>query len=231
MALCFGPSRAEATDYFFHIPRTGGNYTIRVILRLELGGKPAFKEHRGHGHGPPDTIPQPIGRSFTIVRPPLDWYRSFYRFRIGKHYVGKNMAPSHPLDKYIWTGQHQRGGHIYPFNSFVACVQADYPEGYLTGLFGRFIRGVDEVLSTDELSTQLPALLAKWGYDEPIWLPRNRKNATVDDHGRWVRPSKFNRWVSRGHNVAELLMDIEPATLQRLEECEHKIITRLRRMI
>lgn len=233
MALSFGPTKAEATDYFFHCPRTGGNYTIRAIRHLRISGEPAYKKHRVHMHAaPPDVRPGTlnVGRSFAIVRPPLDWYRSFYRFRIVKHFVHQNLPPSHPLDKYIWGGQYRDGGFIFPFDGFVHSVQLDYPGGFLTKLYGRFMDHVDEVLSTDQLTVQLPALLAKWGYDEPIWLPDSRKNVTTDPGGGWAPPKAFKKWTADGAQINELPVDVAPGTVAIMEHTERRIIEKLRRI-
>jgi hypothetical protein len=236
MAFCFGPTNVTATDYFFHCPRTGGNYTLRVINKLTFNGEPIFRKHRGHMHCAPPGLKHGTGgikRSFTIVRPPLDWYRSFYRFRLTKHFIGRNMAPGHPLDKYIWEGQYQNGGQILPFDHFVRSVQQEYPKGYLTALFSRFMDHVDMVLSTDGITIQLPSLLASWGYDEPIKLPPGRRNSTVDRHGNWTPPKKFKRWahkVQAKDRVRELPVDIEHSTVNLMERKEARIIERLRRI-
>lgn len=231
MALCFGPSDGggyggrEANDWFFHIPRTGGNFTIRAVTNMRRGGAKVWAAHRGHAHGAPDRVrPHLIRKCFTIVRPPLDWYRSFYRFRLTKHYVGKNMAPGHPLDKYIWAGQHQNGGRIHSFDYFVGRAQQAYPHGYVNALYGPFIRGVDAVLSTDKLNTELPALMEQWGYDKPIPLPPVKRNRTTDEQGRWDPPRKFDNWVKRGHAVEDLPVELEPNTRRLMENNEGQII-------
>lgn len=232
MALSFGPSKTEATDYFFHIPRTGGNYTIRIINTLRRGGVPIFKKHRGHAHASPINMAAGTGgiqRSFTIVRPPLDWYKSFYRFRIVKHYVGKNMAPGHPLDKHIWAGRYREDGHIYDFEHFVSAVQAEYPDGYVASLYKRFVGHVDMVLSTDNVSRELADLMVYWGYDRPDMI-KGKKNNTTDIEGNWVAPKHFKRWAARGHGVDALPVDLKPGTLNLMERRERKIIDWMRRL-
>lgn len=225
MALSFGEDAQSAWSWFFHIPRTGGNYTIRTVRGLRIGGQKIFMRHKGHAHGHPMKYPpHNIRRCFTIVRPPLDWYRSFYRFRIVKHYVGSNMAPGHELDKYIWSGQHQNGGHIYPFEDFVRAVQGAYPDGYVCELYCKFIRYVDKILSTDNLATELPALLASWGFDTPVTVPPIKKNATTDIQGNWRVPKQFKEWVARGHPVDELPVDLSPDAKALMATTEYRII-------
>ena len=51
MALTFGP---EGPDYiFYHIPRTGGNFTRRVIGHLKHKGNSIFRKEHGHPHALP----------------------------------------------------------------------------------------------------------------------------------------------------------------------------------
>jgi hypothetical protein len=138
--------------------------------------------------------------------------------------VGANLAPGHPLDRYIWEGQHQNGGHIFPFNDFVRAVQGAYPEGYVNELYDDFIKYVDAVLSTAKLNTELPALMQRWGYDSLMELPPVRRNRTTDNHGNWARPKKFDKWVQRGHKVGDLPVDIEPSTLKLMQSTEGQII-------
>jgi hypothetical protein len=137
------------------------------------------------------------------------------------------MEPGHPLDKHIWTGQHQNGGHIYPFNEFVGSVLAEHPHGYLTKLYGKFMPYVDEILSTDELTKELPAMLERWGYAVPQ-VRKKPRNITKDRDGNWQPPAIFYERVKRGHPVDELPVDIAPDILAAMEAAEHKIIRDLR---
>ena len=161
------------------------------------------------------------------MRPPLDWYRSFYRFRIVKHYIGANMEPGHPLDGFIWEGQYRNGGRIFEFDYFVREVQANYP-GYVGDLYCGFIKLMDAVLATDRLSTELPALLERWGYDNPVWTPGRRKNRTVNEQGEWVVPRQFKRWTEGGTPIDALPVELEPRTQALMEDKECAIINWLR---
>jgi hypothetical protein len=228
MALRFGATEQQAFDWFFHIPRTGGNFAIRSLTQMNLKGEPVYARHKGHAHGSPLKFRvHDVRRGFCIVRPPLDWYRSFYRFRIVKHYVKANMEPGHPLDQFIWHGRYRNGGGIYNFDSFVKKVQHEYPDGYLTELYFKFIRYVDMVLSTDRIATELPVLMTTWGYDAPVWVPDGKKNNTTNKHGAWVTPKNFVKWTK--HNpIPALPVEISPTTVELMEEREACIIAWLR---
>jgi hypothetical protein len=163
---------------FFHIPRCGGNYTIRTVKGLRKGGSKVKKEHFGHRHGGPLNCRRSVKKSFVIIRDPLDWYASFYRFRIFKHYGKRDMEPGHPLDFFIWR---KAGGDIFGFDYFCNKVATTHPWGYVTEMFCRFFPFVTTFLWLPELTTSLPRLFADWGYDRPVSLPPKPKNASPKD--------------------------------------------------
>ena len=165
-------------DYFFHIPRCGGNYTIRVARGLQKDGEKVDISHFGHKHGGPLETTCDVKRSFVIIRHPMDWLRSFYRFRIYKHYTIKRMDPGHPLDFFIWE---KAGGKIFSFDYFLRQITKTYLFGYVTTLFCRFFPFVTDVLWLPDLTATLPRLLERWGYDTPIALPPKPKNESPKD--------------------------------------------------
>lgn len=166
-------------DFFFHIPRCGGNYTIRTAKGLRKNGKKLAMSHFGHKHGSPlNTTRTDIRRSFTIIRHPFDWYLSFYRFRIYKHYGKRNMDPGHHLDFFIWK---KAGGKVFSFDYFLNQVAEHHPWGYVTEMFCRFFPFVTTFLWLPEITTTLPLLLTDWGYDTPIALPPKPKNESPKD--------------------------------------------------
>jgi len=158
------------------------------------------------------------------VRPPLDWYRSFYRFRIVKHFVGRDLLPGHPLDHYIWAGRYSTHGHIFDFDHFVKGALSEFP-GYLTQLYGRFVPYVSAVLETKDISRTLPALLASWGYDEPIRTPPGKRNSTTDDNGDWKQPRQLAKWLERGDGLPEgLPVYLSRSTQDMINAHEAKVI-------
>jgi len=185
-------------NFFFHIPRTGGNYTIRTCRGLRRNGVKPSMRHFGHKHGGPlnACLRGDVERSFTILRPPIDWYRSFYRFRIYKHYGKGGMKPGHPLDFFIWK---EAGGKVFSFNHFLTRVVKWYPFGYVTSLYCRFFPFVTDLLWLPNLTQQLPELLGSWGYDGPITLPPKPKNESPKDI-----PAECSKSVEEKVNNAEM---------------------------
>jgi hypothetical protein len=172
MSLIFGNN-----DCFFHIPRCGGNYTRRVISRLQKDGKRTFAKNHTPGHGGPLVQSHlPIARSFCIVRDPLSWYKSFYRYTLNKHYDKQRLKPGHVLHHFIWQDQN---GPVKSFDEFLSTINYRFRHGYVTSLYCSFIPFVTNILFTEQLTSALPELLASWGYDVPIKLPRIPTNATT----------------------------------------------------
>jgi hypothetical protein len=168
-------------NYYFHIPRCGGNYTIRTFNGLRLAGKKISKvmHHFGHKHGCPlHCKREDVQFSFVTLRDPLSWYRSFYRFRIYKHYGKNNMDPGHHLDFFIWE---QAGGEIFDFDYFLNKVADAHPWGYVTAMFCRFFPFVTTFLWLPELTVTLPRLLIDLKYDSPVALPPKPKNESPKD--------------------------------------------------
>jgi len=167
--------------YYFHIPRCGGNYTIRTFKGLRLNGSRinTRMRHFGHKHGSPLNCDRgDVQFSFTTIRDPLSWYLSFYRFRIYKHYGKNNMNPGHHLDFFIWE---QAGGEIFDFDWFLNKVVEQHPWGYVTAMFCRFFPFVTTFLWLPELTQSLPRLLADLKYDKPVALPPKPKNSSPKD--------------------------------------------------
>lgn len=136
-------------------------------------------EHFGHRHGSPlHCVRNDVVKSFVILRDPMSWLRSFYRFRIFKHYGKNQMEPGHHLDFFIWE---KAGGEIFDFDYFLNKVADTHPWGYVTAMFCRFFPFVTTFLWLPELTTTLPLLLADWGYDTPVALPPKPKNASPKD--------------------------------------------------
>lgn len=173
--------------YYFHIPRCGGNYTIRTFRGLRKNGRKVRQtmQHFGHPHGSPlhcmgRVAESSVRFSFVTLRDPLSWYRSFYRFRIYKHYGKQAMEPGHHLDFFIWE---RAGGKVYDFDWFLNRVAERHPWGYVTAMFCRYFPFVTTWLWLPELTKNLPRLLADLGYDNPIALPPKPKNESPKDIG------------------------------------------------
>lgn len=138
---------------FYHIPKTGGNYVRRVIqiTKVKLG---IHSNEIGHSHSNILNNPELIGlESFTVIRHPLEWYKSFYRFREQKK----------------WGGNHTRGIHKKgdTFEQFILKMIDAYPSGYVTNLYMTNIPFVCHILKTENLTKDLKALFEKWEYPFP----------------------------------------------------------------
>ncbi len=148
-------------DYlFYHIPKTGGGYVRQVLYVVAK----EFKEI-GHTHNTPleienyEKIP-----SFTIVRHPLAWYKSYYRYR-----VKKNWRKGHFIDKHVKADN---------FEDFMKNMLYAYPCGYVTSRYLSVVPFISNILRTETLTEDLRQLLAKWGYKFPLtktWPERKEK--------------------------------------------------------
>ena len=141
---------------FFHIPKTGGNYTRRVIRSLipkgqgkEIGGSPHCDPVEANTINPETGRTNPHFWTFCIVRHPVEWYCSVYRYR-------RQTGPRFDwdLDPYL---QHK------VFNDFVDLTCNAYPNGFLTSWYKRFTPYVNTVLRTEMLTNGLKANLKKAG--------------------------------------------------------------------
>ena len=174
MALQF-----KETDYFFHVPRCGGNYTRRVVSRLNVNGTRVPARDRGHGHLGPLCVETPVERSFCILRTDIiGWYESFYRYRIHKHKEKRGYDAGHPLDFGMWE---KARGPVFSFETFLEHALKRFPHGYVTAVYCQYAPFVDRVLFLDDLTSSLPAMFEEWGYDTPIALPPHNTNASPTD--------------------------------------------------
>lgn len=157
---------------FYHIPKTGGTYVRKVLQSLDAG----FKEI-GHIHCSPLDIFGKAGdkKSFCVVRHPLSWYESYYRYR-----VDNGWKPDHHIDVACRAGDFE--GFIKNFIHF-------YRFGYVTSLYARYVPFVDVVLNLDNLSDQLQDLLKSWGYKKKIdKIPVNAGSKAIS-----IKLSKVSR--------------------------------------
>jgi hypothetical protein len=121
--------------------KTGGTFVKQCIENLHL---PASQNiaHEDYSISvdkqPPDTL------FFTVVRHPVSWYRSFWRYRQEVGWGG-DLAIGH-------------GPYINDnFEDWVRVVTQEYP-GYLTELYSRYIGDCVIVLKQESLITDLEVL-------------------------------------------------------------------------
>lgn len=82
---------------FIHIPKTGGNW-VREALINSIKGGPVICYYPNNNHHPTvDDIPAEHKHkpTFCFVRDPLDWYASYWRWRITE---GWQYHQTHPFD-------------------------------------------------------------------------------------------------------------------------------------
>jgi len=161
MALSIGKYR------FYHIPKTGGNYIRKVMLAISTYKGLSLVE-RGHAHcGPLRILPyHDFERSFCVVREPIEWYKSFYRYR-----VQNGWKDDHPVDIYCKADS---------FDEFICNIlkiwnSKDGP-GYVTSLYLRFVPFCKFILPMNNLTPSLKKLFAMWRLPFPSNVPP--ENAT-----------------------------------------------------
>jgi len=152
---------------FIHVHRTGGT-SVRALLRASV---PDLRQI-GDGHVPHTMIPagDPSAAyySFGVVRDPVDWLGSLYR------YVGWPLA-----------------GHVdqptvaaMTFSQFIRwLVDVGLPRG--DGTYRRqadFLQGVSSVLPFPAIAVAIPFELAMFGVNVTIPLPRQLHTDPVPRH-------------------------------------------------
>ena len=135
--------------WFFHIPKCGG-----TSVRSQIGSIARSVIEAGHNHGEPIRVMEDrtqIKNSFTVIREPVSWYRSFYAYRM-KTGGWKN---NHFLDRMCKADT---------LEGFCLNVLNRSPYGYLTDLYCRYIFGVEHVLMLENIDVEFPKLMEKWGF-------------------------------------------------------------------
>ena len=124
-------------NIFFHIPKTGGNYVREVIARSGFANSEI-----GHVHCTPlDVDNYDKYRSFTVVRHPLNWYKSWYRYRIVT-----GWRKGHHIDRLCES---------IDFEGFVENILKYNPHGYVTEKYLSVILFVNNILKTETLTRDL----------------------------------------------------------------------------
>jgi len=163
---------------FLHIPKTGGNWLKQVLADQgvvigSVGHKHAdFSSVRvARGRRPDRWLTDRVIRGaflsrspriFCVVRHPLGWYESWYRYQVSRRWphwgtVG-DLAHWH-------VNADLNGFESDSFRSFMRRVNEESP-GYVTRLYGRYtdLSGA-RVLHQERLAEELVALLQGWGLD------------------------------------------------------------------
>ncbi len=154
----------EPYDLFVtHVPKTGGVFVEQVLIN-ELKGQRVGGRHDTLRRINPD--PLPTVRAF-VVREPIGWYRSYWSFAM--------QTVKTPAAWPIWGKQ--RGGHPTSrldsscgsgtFETFVANVLREFPNGFVRSMYCDFLNGCTHALRTSHLRLDLEQLLSLVEFEHP----------------------------------------------------------------
>jgi len=133
---------------FYHFPKTGGKF-IRHICR-EQG---LVTRELGRTHWSPLMVPPPKGKlSFTFVRHPLSWLRSFWQFSQSVNWGW------HPGFQELIECRHDT------LEGFTRNLLSQHP-GVITGKFKEFYENCAEVGRLENLRADLITVLSSAGED------------------------------------------------------------------
>lgn len=150
---------------FLHIPRTGGTF-VEAILR-EIGFEPRLYSPPGvsrHGKAEHYDLSR-YGFVFTVVRNPLELYRSTYCFLLAHNWQVWEPGTYHP-----WRQLEPYAG--LPYGKWVRTICEKQP-GYFSRIYANRVAPLDQsgklcsVLRTEHLADGLSAMLSMIGADTP----------------------------------------------------------------
>lgn len=185
---------------FLHLPKTGGMWVWHAVaaagVRCEVPEPLNDQIRRNHNHD--SLLEVDLGERFsvTFVRHPLDWWRSYwgYRMRAGWH-------AEHAIDRVAASED---------FNVFATRVAEHFP-GHLSDLVRHFVGSpapaVDFVGRFEHLVDDTCAALRLAGEPFDEIALRGCPNVNVTDYNRF--PALYRP------DVAERLADAESQTIER----------------
>lgn len=105
---------------FFHIPKTGGVWVRRAIAHagirtLEIGNAPVLD---GNTHNRPKDVSLQGRFTFSFVRHPLDWYVSYWSYRMLEGLWKKGMLDacmSDDFDRFLRNALRRFPGYLSDF--------------------------------------------------------------------------------------------------------------------
>jgi hypothetical protein len=151
---------------FIHLPRTGGCW---VSTAIAASGVPRFAAEQ---HCTPDVIlpATPDRESFTFVRHPVAWWRSWWAFT--------GHAGAWPSSGSLFTPVIRCC--LWPsYADFMERVLADIPGEY-SRLVNRYTAGVHHVGRTENLAADFTRIWARMGEPAPGRLPGPVNTGTYD---------------------------------------------------
>lgn len=159
------------TIFFWHIPKTGGRWVLEALsrryARVGLSRVPRIPSEIkplslfGH-HAPPSRVTEELKRDrfhFTFVRHPLNWYISWWAYRIRR----KESDKRHYADRF----------HDEILDKFINNMLDAHPNGFVTELFQLYVGPqadqMDFVGRTENLVADLQHAMSLAG--QPIFRP------------------------------------------------------------
>lgn len=120
---------------FYHIPKTGGRWVLTAMQRAGVPGIGRAPRIRGiypfglsRHHATPLAISDEHKKDrfqFCFVRRPVEWYRSFWCYRV----QSQHLDPNFPLDK-CWAEEYE---------PFLENVLTAYPDGFVTQIYKCYV--------------------------------------------------------------------------------------------
>lgn len=140
---------------YLHIPKTGGNFLTRILhdcglIKHHIGDKHATYDLIYHGlkHHFNGMLLQDRLCSFCVVRHPLRWYESWFKYQNWRGWM--NWGYSGELNNWHVLSDMNRN-KSYEFNEFMRYVNNNNP-GFVTQLYGRYTNGTGvHILKTESI--------------------------------------------------------------------------------
>jgi len=155
--------QVSGAGLFLHIPRCGGTYIRAVLDAVGLA-----RQEVGHKHDCPGSWPMDLREvatpHFCVVRHPLSWIESVWRYQIQWDW---QEWPKWPDPRRYWWHPFQELNDMpaRDFSGFITWVAKNHA-GYVTRLFTRYADWPTvRVLRFDRLEAELVGLLADMGVD------------------------------------------------------------------
>jgi hypothetical protein len=206
---------------FYHIPKTGGMWVEEAMRASGLACTPCREISRHPWclvgrHATPDGVAAAdrTGFSFTFVRHPLGWYRSFWAYRV----MLANFSPADdgavfPPDL-CWV---ESGDRATMFEQFVQRCLDMHPEGWVTSLYQCYL-GLDYVGRQEHLVDELVEALRRAGetFDEAALraTPRRNRAATMP---------RFQDQLALSAETVERVLDCERWVIERYYDHRRKV--------
>ena len=193
--------------FFWHIPKTGGRWVLEAlsrryaraglsrVKRVQPEAKPLMLF--GH-HAPWDQVSEEFKRDrfhFCFVRHPLNWYKSWWSYRIRRNRSDKR----HYADRY----------HREDCDEFINVILDAHPKGFVTKLFKLYVGSgrMDCIGRTENLLVDLNEIMRRAGQSIRIpfdnLAPINVSSALPEIAPRVV---------------------VSPATIERVNTIEHWVL-------